>query len=123
MAPEFKWGELYQIITDQEIFDAGLEKIVLQQNIRRYGITKASMHPYIFSFSQVIGWILPKTDSSSGIYSNVKEEAFSSFNPYHIAAAYKLHPGQVMMTEDWIKGINIDPLQYINKMVEPDKQL
>ena len=51
IAPEFKKGELYQMIRDQDIPDAGLEEMVLYQNIRRSGITKASMRLKLFPCS------------------------------------------------------------------------
>ena len=60
-------------------------------------------------------------DPSSRIIYDVKAEVFTSFHPTHIAVAYKLPPVHVIMTEDWIKGINIDPLEYAKKMVVPEK--
>ena len=55
------------------------------------------------------------------IISKVKGEALNSFDPSYITMAYKLPPPQVMMTKDWIKGINIDPLEYAKNMVVPGK--
>ena len=48
---EFKWGELYQMMRDQEILDAGLKEMVLDQNIRILGITKEATHPKLFPCS------------------------------------------------------------------------
>ena len=45
IAPEFKWGELYQMIRDQDIPDEGFEDMVLYQNIRRSRITKGATRP------------------------------------------------------------------------------
>ena len=45
IALEFKWGELYQMIQDQDIPDASLEEMVLYRNIRRSGITKEDTRP------------------------------------------------------------------------------
>ena len=81
------------------------------------------MCPELFPCSEVIGWILPHADPTSRIISDIKGEAFSSFHPAHIAAAYKLPPSQVMLTEDWIKGININLLEYAKQMVVLGKQL
>ena len=41
-SPEFKWGELYQMIRDQNIPDVGLKEMIINQNIRNSGITKAA---------------------------------------------------------------------------------
>ena len=60
-------------------------------------------------------------DPSPRIIFDVKRESFSSFHPSHIAANYKLPMIQVMMTEYWIKGINIDPLEYAKNMTVPEK--
>ena len=40
--PEFKWGQIYPMIKDQKVPDAGLEDTPLYENILRYGITKVS---------------------------------------------------------------------------------
>ena len=36
---------------------------------------------------------------------------------------YKLLPTQAMITEDWVKAINIDPFEYAKKMMVLGKQL
>ena len=51
VAPEFKWGELYQMIKDQNMPDVGLKEMIIYQNIRNSGITKASTHPELFPCS------------------------------------------------------------------------
>ena len=45
ISPEFKSGELYQMIQDQDIPHVGLEEMVLYQNIKSLGITKAATRP------------------------------------------------------------------------------
>ena len=76
---------------------------------------KTTTRPELFPCLEVIGWILPQDDPTSRIISDIKGEAFASFHPTHIAAAYKLPPSQVMLTEDWIKGINIAPWNMLIK--------
>ena len=109
------------MIRDQKIPDSGLKEMVLYHNIRRSSITKVSMCPDFFSCSKFIGWILPKTQPSSRIIYDVKGEPFASFHPSHIETDYKLPLIYFMMIEYWIKGINIDPLEYAMKMVVPKK--
>ena len=87
---KFKWGDLYQMIRDQNIPNAGLEKILFYRNIKISGITKANIHLDLFPYSEVLGWILPRVNSSLSIIFIVKGEAFSSFNPTYIIVAYKL---------------------------------
>ena len=60
ISPEFKSGELYQMIRDQKIPDAGLKEMVLYQNIRRQNITKVSMFLDFFSCSKRVKLKLPQ---------------------------------------------------------------
>ena len=105
------------MIRDQNIPNVGLEEMIIYQNIRRLAITKATVRLDLVPCSEVLGCILPQTNPTSRIISDIKGEDFASFTDY------KLPLAQVMMTEDWIKGINIDPLEYAKKMVVPKKQL
>ena len=93
VSPEFKWGELYQIIIDQNVLNAGHKEMFLYQNIKNSGITKASTRAELFLFSEVIRWILPQINSSTRIISNIKGKAFSSFTPSYITspASYPMH--------------------------------
>ena len=111
------------MIRDQNILDAGLEEIFLYQNIRNSGITKVATRLKIFPCSKVIGWILPQTNSSLKIISNIKGEAFASFTPTYITLDYKLPTAHVMMNNDWINGININPLECEKRMIMPGKKL
>ena len=77
----------------------------------------------LFPCSEVNGWILPQTNPTSRIIYDIKGEDFASFFPAYITLDYKLPPTQVMMTNDWIKGINIDLWVYAKRMVVPGKQL
>ena len=104
------------MIRDQDILHVGLKEMVLYQNIKRLGIIKLATCPELFPCSEVIGWILPQVDPTSKIIFDIKGEAFSSFHLAHIEATYKLPLSQVMLTEEWIKGINIDPLEYAKKI-------
>ena len=56
---EFKWGEIYQMIRDQNVPDAGLEDMPLYENIRKSGITKETTRPELFPYAEIIKWILP----------------------------------------------------------------
>ena len=43
--PEFKWGEIYHMLKEKKVPEAGLEDLVLYKNILKYGITKVSTRP------------------------------------------------------------------------------
>ena len=87
---EFLWGKIYHMIKHQNVSDAGLEDILLYVNIRKSGITKKAMHPELFPYAEVIGWIIPLANSSTMIISNVEGKAFSSFTPTYITKSCKL---------------------------------
>ena len=59
VSPEFKWGELYQMIRDQNIPDVGLEEIIIYQNVRKSYNNKDATRSELFPCSEFIGWILP----------------------------------------------------------------
>ena len=65
--PEFKWGEIYQMIRDQNVHDASLEEMSLYENIKNSGITKEATRPELFPCAEVINWILPRTNPSTMI--------------------------------------------------------
>ena len=50
---EIKWGEIYQMIRDQNVLDAGLEDISLYDNIRKSDITKESYMPRAVSMCRI----------------------------------------------------------------------
>ena len=58
--PEFKWGQIYQMIKDQTVLDVGLENIPLYVNIRKYSIKKYLHAP---RFSLVRGERMDPTSS------------------------------------------------------------
>ena len=60
IALEFKWRELYHMIRDENIPNAGLEEIVLYHNINRFDFTKAARCLEIFPCSEFLGLILPR---------------------------------------------------------------
>ena len=67
VAPEFKWGGLYQMIRDHNISDACLEEMIIYKNIRKSGITKAATRLELFPCSEVIGWIFPRQIPPRGL--------------------------------------------------------
>ena len=56
--PEYKWGEIYRLISHREVPDTGLEEESIYANIEKSSIMKVATRPEFFPCSEVIGWIL-----------------------------------------------------------------
>ena len=81
---KFLWGQIYHMIKHHNVSNAGLEDILLYVNIRKSGITKKYRRPELFPCAEVIGWIIPRANSSTMIISNDEGKAFASFTPTYI---------------------------------------
>ena len=53
--PEYKWGEVYRMISSQRVPDAGFEDMPMYANIERSALMKVATRPEIFPCSEVIG--------------------------------------------------------------------
>ena len=45
--PEYKWGEVYKLITHWEVLDIGFEEETIYANIERYALMKIATRPDI----------------------------------------------------------------------------
>ena len=90
------------MLKEKSIIEAGLEDLVLYDNILKSRITKVSTRLEIFPCLEVIGWILSKANARGIIMYNVEDKRFSSFTPAFIAKAYSPPPLEVSMTTDWV---------------------
>ena len=70
MEPEYKWREIYRLISHHEVPDTGFEEETIYANIERYSLMKIATRPEIFPCSEVIGWILPRADVTTMILVN-----------------------------------------------------
>ena len=86
------------MLKEKKVPEAGLEALVIYDNILKYGITKVSTRPEIFPFPEVIGWILSKVDAIGMIMYDVDNKGFVSFTPTFIAKTYILPPSELSMT-------------------------
>ena len=80
------------------------------------------MHLDLLSCDEVIRSILPRIDPSSMMISNIEGEYFSSFTPAYIDRAYKLPTPWVMMTDEWVKNVELDIMDCAKKMMVGSKQ-
>ena len=83
--PEFKWGQVYQMIKDHTVPGAGLEDIPIYTNIKRPTIMNASSHPELFPCSKFIGWILPRIDVFKMILADVNGQFFAAYILAYVA--------------------------------------
>ena len=59
---EYKWGEIYRLITHREVPDTSFKEETIYSNIERSALMRIATRPELFPCSEVIGWILPKAD-------------------------------------------------------------
>ena len=70
--PEYKWGEIYKMISIHSVPDVGFEGFPIYANIERSTIMKVAIRLELFPCSEVIGWILPRADVTRMILANTK---------------------------------------------------
>ena len=70
--PEYKWGEVYRMISNQSVPEGGFEDMPLYANIERSAIMKVDTIPKLSPCLEVIGWILPKADVTRMILANTE---------------------------------------------------
>ena len=68
--PSYKWGEIYQMIANQNVPDAGFEELTIYANIEKSALMKVATRPDLFPCLEVIGWILLREDVSTMILEN-----------------------------------------------------
>ena len=71
--PEYKWGEVYKLITRWEVPDKGFEEETIYANIEISTLMKIATRPELFPCSEVIEWILPRADLTTMILANVDQ--------------------------------------------------
>ena len=78
---EYKWGEVYRMISSQTVPDAGFEDMHIYANIERSALMKVATRPELFPCSEVIGWILPKADVTRIILANSEKARLCRIQP------------------------------------------
>ena len=71
--PDYKWGEIYQMISNQDVPDVGFEELNIYANIKKSALMKVATRPELFPCSEVISWILPKADVTMMIFANTSK--------------------------------------------------
>ena len=121
MEPEYKWGEVYRLITHRDVPDTGFEEETIYANIEISALMRVATRPELFPCSEVIGWILPREDVTIMIFPNVDIQGYAAYSPGYVSLAYHLPEAQVYLTEDWLKKINLDLVETLKRMLVPCK--
>ena len=95
--PEYKWGDIYRLISRREVPNMGLEEEPIYANIEKSSIMKVATRPELFPCSEVIGWILPREDTTTIIIGNVEGQGYAAFSPGYVVLAYHLPEAQVFL--------------------------
>ena len=88
--PEYKWGEIYRLITHREVPDIDFEEETIYANIERSALMRVATRPELFLWSEVIGWILPRADVTTMILANVDKQGYAAYSPGYVSLAYNL---------------------------------
>ena len=62
VGPNYMCGEIYQMISNQDVLDAGFEELTIYANIEKSTLMKVVTRLELFPCSKVISWILPRVD-------------------------------------------------------------
>ena len=119
--PDYKWGDIYRVISNQDVPDAGFEELTIYANIKKYAMMKVDTRPELFPYSEAIGWILPREDMTTMLLENTTKEGYVAYIPSYVSLAYHLPPAQVYLTENWLKEINLDLVETVKRMMIPGK--
>ena len=110
------------MIANQNVPDAGFEKLTIYANIEKSVVTKVATRPELFPCSEVIGWILPRADVTTIILEKNAKHDYAAYSPAYVSMAYHLPPAQVYLTQSWLKEINLDLVETVKSMMIPGKK-
>ena len=88
----YKWGEIYRMISNQNVPNAGFEELTIYANIEKPSLMMVATRPELFPCSKVINWILPKANVTMMILENTSKQGYASYNPAYVSLAYHLPP-------------------------------
>ena len=93
--PDYKWGEIFWMISNQNVPDAGFEELTIYANIEKSTLMKVATRPELFPCSEVISWILPKADVTTMILANTAKRGYAAYSLAYVSLAYHLPPAKV----------------------------
>ena len=96
---EYIWGEVYRIISNQSVPDAGFADMPIYANIEKSTLMKVATKPELFPCSEVIGWILPRAYVIRIILENAEKQGYATYNLAYVSMAYNIPTPQTYFTE------------------------
>ena len=87
---DYKWGEIYRMIANQNVPDVGFEELTIYANIEKSALMKVAMRLQLFPCSEVIGWILPKVYVTTMILENIAKKDYATYRTAYVSMAYHL---------------------------------
>ena len=120
--PDYKWREIYRVIANQNVPDAGFEELTIYANIEKSTLMKVATRPELCPCSKVISWILPRVYVTTMILENNAKQGYTSYNPAYVSMAYHLPPAQICLIESWLKEIAMDLVEIVKRMMIPGKK-
>ena len=118
---DYKWGEIYRMIANQNVPDAGFEELTIYANIEKSALMKVATRPELFPCLEVIGWIMPRANVTTMILENTAKKGCATYSPAYVSMAYHLPFSQIYMTESWLKETAMDLVETVKRMVIPGK--
>ena len=116
--PDYKWGDIYRMIANQNVPDVSFEELTIYANIEKSALMKVATRPELFPCSEVIGWILPREYVTTMILDNTAKQGYAAY----VSMAHHLPSPQVYLTESWLKEIAMDLVEIVKIMMIPGKK-
>ena len=88
--PDYKWGEIFRMISSQNVPDARFEEMTIYANIERSYLMKVATRHELFPCLEVIGWILPRADVIRMILANTAKQGYAAYSLAYVSMAYHL---------------------------------
>ena len=95
--PEYKWGEVYKMISIQTVPDAGFEDMHMYANIERSALMKVATRPKLFPCSEVISWILPRAHVTLMILAKTAKQGYVAYSPAYVSMAYNFQQHKIIL--------------------------
>ena len=83
--PDYKQGEIYRMIANKNIPDAGFEELTIYANIEKSALMKVATRPELFPCLEVIGWIMPKADVTTMILEKTAKQGYAAYIPTYFS--------------------------------------
>ena len=116
--PEYKWGDIYRMISRREVPDTGLEEAPIYTNIEKYAIMKVATRPELFPCPEVMRWVLPNTNHDTMLMCNVEGQGYAAFSLGYVALAYHLPEPQVFLSNEWLDNLRMDLVETMKRMLD-----